>query len=162
MLRGPGARAPRYRWLTWGPIALFLLWLAGTTHWVHVPPMLVLAAFVVLIILNAIVFFPGTDDAHVNAPARHRLPVLAVLALPWIVAILCGPLGFVATSADPARRTWMILLQDGALAGGLLLPLLLLPAMRGGRRFTLAIGMLNLVLTFLVTAASTLIIDPEP
>jgi hypothetical protein len=42
-----------------------------------------------------------------------------------------------------------------------ILPLVLMPFMRGARRFTLALGILNLSLTFFVTISGFLILSPE-
>ena len=52
--------------------------------------------------------------------------------------------------------TQMVLLNASAI-----LPFVLIPYMRGARRFTLAIGLLNLTLTLFVTVSSILILSPE-
>ena len=150
MSRRPEAQAPRYRWLTWGPVAIALLWTVGEIGWVRVPFLHLFIVFVVLMLLNAVRFFPRGDG---GADARRRLPLLAVLVLPWIASILFGPLGLVA-QADAGRNGLMIVLQNVFLATAVILPLVLLPAMGGGRRFTLAVGVLNLLATFLITTAS--------
>ncbi len=148
--REAGARAPGYRWLTWwGPAALSALWVAGAIQLVRIPLSPVMAAWVVLMLLNAFRFFPRE-----GSPARRRLPLLLMLALPWIASIVVGPLGLADGNGDAARQSLLIQFQQGLLVGGLALPLILTPFMGDARRFTLTVGLLNLVITFLTTSAS--------
>lgn len=151
----PSARSPSYAWLTWASAALFLIWILGALQYLTVPLRLVLGAFMVLMLLNAARYFP-----RAGAPVRRRLPLLAALALPWIISILCGPLGFVEVSWHSAQRDWMIQFQAWLLATSAILPLLFLPIMRGGRGFIVVVGILNFVMTFLVTSTAIIINMP--
>jgi hypothetical protein len=108
-----------------------------------------------LLLVAAVLTFPPR-----GAPGRRLMPLLALLALPPIASVALGPLGFLATSADPARQERLELIQNLCLAAAAVLPLLLLPAMRGGRRFTLAIGALFLGATFLIATISLFRIAP--
>jgi hypothetical protein len=99
-------------------------------------------------LLNAVRFFPR------RGLVRRRMPLLALLAVPWIISILYGPLGLVELSADPGQREWMVQFQGWLLAASAILPFLLLPVMSGGRGFTIVVGILNSVATFFVTSAA--------
>lgn len=57
--------------------------------------------------------------------------------------LVFGPLGLLPVTGDPAQRRGLLLIQQGALAAGAGLPMLLLYPMRGARRFTLVVGALN-------------------
>jgi hypothetical protein len=143
-----GAPPPSYFWLNWAPAILFLLWVLGALQYLSIPLAPVLGAFVVVMLLNAVRFFPR------RGLVRRRMPLLALLAVPWIISILYGPLGLVELSADPAQREWMVQFQGWLLAASAILPLLLLPVMRGGRSFTIVVGILNSVATFFITSAA--------
>lgn len=147
----PGALPPSYVWLDWAAAAAFLLWVLGALQFLSIPLAPVLGVFIVLLLLDAVRYFP-----RAGAPVRRRLPLLALLALPWIISILYGPLALVEPSADPAQRDWMVEFQGWLLAASGIFPLLLLPVMRGGRGFTIVAGILNFVATFF--AASVAII----
>lgn len=41
----PGARPPRYHWLTWGPVVLVALWIAATIRLIDVPLLPIVVAF---------------------------------------------------------------------------------------------------------------------
>ncbi len=153
--RTPGARPPSYAWLIWLPAVLFVLWVLGALQILNIPLVPVLGVFIVLLLINAVRYWPRAG-AHV----RRRLPLLAFLALPCIVSILYGPLGFVEVSWHQAQREWMVQLQGWLLAASAILPLLLLPVMRGGRGFTVVVGILNFVVTFLVTSTAIIINMP--
>ena len=144
-----------YAWLTWASVLLFLIWILGALQYLTVPLGLVLGVFVVLMLLNAVRYFPRP-----GTPVRRRLPFLAALAMPWIISILYGPLGLVELSANTAQRAWMIEAQWSLLAASAILPLLLLPFMRGGRSFTIVVGILNSVATFFVTLTAIIINMP--
>lgn len=148
----PYARPPSYAWLNWVSGGLFLIWILGALQYLPVPLRLVLGVFVILMLLNAVRYFPGA-----GAPIRRRLPILAALALPWIISILYGPLGLVDLSASTAQRSSMIEVQWSLLAASAIFPLLFLPFMRGGRGFTIIVGILNFVTTFFVTSTAIII-----
>ena len=151
----PGARAPTYRWLTWSTVtlsALAALWTIGAIQFVRIPLWPVFLAWAVLMLLIALRFFPRE-----GSPARRRMPLLLLLALPWIASIACSSLGL-AEGADAPRQSMLILFQEGLLLSSVVLPFILLPFMRDARRFTLTVGLLNLMITFLAT--SEIIIGP--
>lgn len=149
----PGARPPRHRWRTWGPVALVLLWIAAAIGLIDVPLRPVVIAFFGVMILSAMRFLPRE-----GSPARRRLPFLAVLGLPWIASFLGGPLSSNLTyGGGLATGDWMIPFQYGMLATSAALPFALMPIMRNARRFTLVFGILNLALTFFATSASVLL-----
>ncbi len=151
----PSVRPPSYAWLTWASAVLFLIWILGALQYLTVSLRLVLGAFMVLMLLNATRYFP-----RAGVPVRRRLPLLAALALPWIISILCGPLGFVEVSLHSDQRDWMIQFQAWLLAASAILPLLFLPIMRGGRGFIVVVGILNFVVTFFVTSTAIIINMP--
>ena len=92
---------------------------------------------------------------------RRRLPLLTVLPLPWIASLLGGPLVWQKITGEvPDIADWMIPFQFGTLAAAVLLPCLLIAWMPGARRFALVLGLLNLVLTFFLTAASVVTLTP--
>ena len=93
--------------------------------------------------------------------ARQRLPLLIVLVLPWIAALVAGPLPDDFTYGGVPPPDWMIPTQYALLIASAILPLVLMPSMRGARRFTMAVGIFNLSLTLFVTVSSILILTPE-
>jgi len=88
------------------------------------------------------------------------LPWLLILVLPWLLAILLGPLGMVTANGDSTRLGWMTFLQNAALTASLVLPCVLVPFMRNARRFALVIGVVNFIPALIVTSTSLLIIAP--
>lgn len=148
----PGARKPTYPWLIWAPAALFVLWVLGALQYFPLPLNLVLGVFAALLLLNVVRYFP-----RAGAPARRRLPLLAILTAPWIISILYGPLGLVELSGDPAQQRWMVQFQSWLLAASGILPFLLWPVMRGGRGFTVALEILNFLGTFFATSTAIII-----
>ncbi len=152
----PRARQPRYHWLTWGFVVLALLLIAALFQSIDLPVLPALIAFVCLMLLSAIRFLPRE-----GLPARRRLPITAVLVLPWIASFFGGPLVWQFIYGEmPTIADWMIPFQYGLLALAALLPIVLLPIMRDARRFTLVFGLLNLVLTFFMTSTSIVTLSP--
>lgn len=155
-LRTPGARPPRYPWLTWVPLGLAVLLVVAAFQTVDLPVLPLFAAFVILMILSAIRFLP-----RAGSPARRRLPLLIVLFLPWIISTSAEPLlGYLPHDAPPGHADWWIPFQCGLLAVSAALPFALMPIMRDARRFTLTLGILNLVLTFFAVWANIIIHTP--
>ncbi len=113
-----------------------------------------LLAFLMLIALNAVEHFPFHDTA-----AKRRLRFVPILLLPMLAAWLLGPLGLLPPGPFSLTAEQQLRVQDGCLAAAMLLPLGLSTTMRGGRRFTLAIGITVFVLTFLIVAVNSVILD---
>ncbi|MBS0502987.1 MAG: hypothetical protein JSS55_04125 [Proteobacteria bacterium] len=90
-----------------------------------------------------------------------RLPLLAVLLLPWIGSLLAGPMMDNLTYGFEPPPGWMIPFQYGLLAASALLPFVLMPIMRDARRFTAVLGILNFALTLFMVASNVLILTPE-
>lgn len=151
----PRAMAPRYSWFTWAPLALLSWWLLGRVGLVPAPTVPLFLAMAFLLILDAVRYFP-----RVRSPARRRLPLLTVLALPPIVSVLAGPLGFMANYSEVADQPWMLGIQHACLVASGGLPFALLPAMGGGKRLTLITGALAFMLTFVTTSVCFTIIAP--
>ena len=103
--------------------------------------LIAIPAFMISGLLAAPFCFPKGQSA-----ARRRLLVLLTLILPPACTYAWGQ-AFAIAPRCTFRPWWM----SGALlvftAASLLLPCALLPAMSGGRRFTLAIGLFALGLT---------------
>ena len=136
-------------------VAVVVAWLAAV---VSLSPGVVVPATGALAITLAVVawrVFPASD-----APARRRLPMMGLLALPWLASIACGPLGRLAPPPAASEVGHDLLLQNGLLAASVILPFAVAPMMRGGRRFTAAIGLLNACVTLIAVAASDLILAP--
>ncbi|MEO8562713.1 MAG: hypothetical protein ABI601_11595 [bacterium] len=150
-----GARAPTYRWLDASLAAVAALWLLYASRVIHPRLPLLFATTIVILLVDAQRSFPGQGRR-----VRQRLPVLLVLCAPWIIALVLGPLGVIATNGDPTRVRWMTALQEGALFVSVLLPFALLPFMRHARRFTLDVGALNAIATLVVSSVSLLVISP--
>lgn len=152
----PGrGKSPRH-WLTWAPILLLLGVFGASFMSIHVPFLPFICVFIGLMVMSAWRFVPSE-----GAPARRRLPLLTVLPLPWIASLLGGPLVWQRIAGEvPDIADWMIPFQFGALAAAVLLPCLLIAWMPGARRFALVLGLLNLVLTFFLTAASVVTLTP--
>lgn len=151
----PGARRPLYLWLIWAPAVLVVVWLLGAIRVIDVPLGPVLVGFVVLMLLNAVRWFPRAGD-----PVRRRLPLLVVLALPALISLLFGPMGFVEISWHQSERDAMVQFQGWLLAASALLPLLLMPVMRGARAFSAVVGILAFVASFLVTMTAMIMNMP--
>lgn len=152
----PGARPPRYRWLTWGPVGLALLLVVAAFQTGDGPAVPLLAAFVILMSISALRFLPRKAS-----PAWRRLPLLIVLPVPWIVSVVAEPLmAYGQRGRMPMAADGMIPFQYALLALSAVLPLGLLPIMRDARRFTLTLGILNLVLTFFAVLANSIIHTP--
>lgn len=151
-----GARPPR-GWTKWVLAVLVLIGVVAAFQSIGIPLPLKLIVFIGLMLLAAMPFLPRED-----LPVPRRLPLLAVLSLPWIVSVLAGPLGddFTYGGGAPVPG-WMIPFQCGLLGASAVLPFALMPVMRDARRFTLVLGILNFVLTFFVWSASILILTPD-
>lgn len=153
--RQPDARQQRHRLLPWLLGAIALLSIVGTFQLIDYPLHLRLVVILGVITLGAIAFLPDEES-----PVRRRLPLLAVLLLPWIAALGTGPLLDDFTYGGAPPPAWMIPIQCALLIASAILPLVLMPIMRGARRFTLALGILNFSLTFFVTVSGVLILSP--
>ena len=148
-------RSPRH-WLTWVPILLLVGVFGASFMSIHVPFLPFICIFTGLMVMSAWRFVPSE-----GAPVRRRLPLLTVLPLPWIASLLGGPLVWQKITGEvPDIADWMIPFQFGTLAAAVLLPCLLIAWMPGARRFALVLGLLNLVLTFFLTAASVVTLTP--
>ncbi len=148
-------RSPRFRLLPWALAVIALLTIVGTFHLIDYPLPLRLVVILGLIMLGALAFLPNEEP-----PARRRLPLLALLLLPWIAALGTGPLLDDFTYGGVPPPDWMIPIQCALLIASAILPLGLMPFMRDARRFTLALGIFNLSLTIFVTVSSILILTP--
>lgn len=159
--RGPPVLVPeppprrRRGWLVWPAIILALLLPLSYLQLAPIPAIPLLIAFLLLIALDAVEHFPLHGTA-----ARGRLRFIGLLALPPLAAWLLGPLGLLTPGRFPLAVEQSLQVQDGCLAASLLLPAGLSAVMRGGRRFTLAIGIIGFVLTFLIVAVNSVLVDP--
>jgi len=166
----PDARAPTYRWLTVSLVLTFLLAVAGMLGQVFggaeiiplldTPLRIIFVILTILLVLNTIRFIP-----RANTPAYRRLPLLLLLAVPWLVALAGGPLGFVEVShvemsRDPLLQQRVLHLQYSAFIASALLPFVLLIFMRGARRFTLSLAALNLLVCFFIVAVGSILAQP--
>jgi hypothetical protein len=151
-----GAGQSRYRLLPWASATFALLLIVGTFYLIDYPLPLRLVAILGLIMLGAIVFLPDEE-----ALGRQRLPWIAVLFLPWVAALGTGPLLDDFTYGEAPPPDWMIPIQCALLIASAILPLALMPFMRGARRFTLAIGVFSFSLTLFVTVSGILILTPR-
>lgn len=106
--------------------------------------------------VGAIVFLPSEE-----VPAMRRPPLLAVLLLPWLAALGTGPLLDDFTDGGVPPPDWTIPTQYALLITSAILPLVLMPLMRGARRFTSILGIFNFALTIFVTSASILLLTPR-
>ncbi len=142
--------------LPWVMAAIALLSILGIFHLIGYPLPHRLVVILGLITLGATALLPSVESA-----ARQRLPLLIVLVLPWIAALVAGPLPDDFTYGGVPPPDWMIPTQYALLIASAILPLVLMPSMRGARRFTMAVGIFNLSLTLFVTVSSILILTPE-
>lgn len=161
----PGVRAPTYRWLTVGIAVTCLLAVGGMAGLMygsakiitllHKPLQVVFVTLAILLALNALRFVPRS-----GTPAYRRLPLLLLLTVPWLTALLGGPLGLIEISNDPLIQQRVLLLQFSAFLASTLLPFILLMPMRGARRLTLTVGALNLLVCFFIVAVSSILAQP--
>jgi hypothetical protein len=155
---GPAeARAPTFRWLTWSLSVVVLLAAISASGLMRLPLLPLVGALAVLLSLHALAYRPLKWSDN---PAWRRTWMLWVIPAPTVIAIIGGPLGLVEGSADPGRQAWMLLLQNGALAASLIVPLALLWPLRGARRFTPSVGALNLLVGAIVNVLSVFVIAP--
>lgn len=150
----PGALEPRSRFAPWPMAAVGLLSIFGIFQLIAYPLPYRLVAILALIALGAAAVFPREES-----PGRRRLPLLIVLVLPWIAALAAGPLLDDFTYGGAPPPGWMIPTQFALLIASAILPFGLMPYMRGARRFTMAVGALNLTLTLFVTVSGVLILS---
>ncbi|MBB6125040.1 VIT domain-containing protein [Sphingobium subterraneum] len=152
----PNAQVPRYRLLPWLVAAVAMLILSGIFQLLGnaLPPRLL--GLLVLITLAALAALP-----HDRLPIRRRLPMLILLVTPWIAALIAGPLLDDRTYGGAPPPGWMIPTQLGLLAVSAVLPLAMMPFMRGARHFTLALGIFNFALTAFVTIGGILLLTPD-
>lgn len=151
----PGARSPRYLLQRWAMAAGVLLLIVGVFYLIDYPLPYRLVAILGLILLGATAVMPSDET-----PAR-RLLLLTVLVAPWTAALAVGPLLDDHTYGGAPPPGWMIPTQFSFLIASAILPLGLMPFLRGARRFTLAVGLFNLILTLFVTVSSVLILSPD-
>jgi hypothetical protein len=152
----PEARASRYRLLPWIVATVALLLLAGIFYMIDyaLPPRLLV--LLVLMSIGAIFVLPR--DVR---PLQRRLPVFILLVLPWIGALVTGPLIDDRTYGGSPPPEWMIPAQLGWLVASAILPLAMVPFLRGARRFVLALGLINFALTAFVTMSGILVLTPD-
>lgn len=152
----PDAQSPRYRLLPWIVSAVALLLVAGIFQLMEtaLPPRLL--ALLALIALGAISALP-----HDLLPLRRRLPMLILLVMPWIGALVTGPLIDDRTYGGAPPPDWMVPAQLGWLAASAILPLAMLPFLRGARHFVLALGIFNFALTAFVAVSGILVLTPD-
>ena len=131
------------------PLALIVLWCLGALRYHDLSLRLVLGAFMLAMLLNAVRWFPPAGSS-----VRRRLPWLALLTLPWLGSIILGPFGLVEIGWRQDERDLMILFQGCLLGVSALLPLPFLYAYRGARMFTAVVATVNLVVTCLATATA--------
>ena len=161
----PSVRAPTYRWLTVGiavTCLLAVLGMAGQMYGsaeivtlLYKPLQIVFVLLAILLVFNSLRFVPRS-----GTQACRRLPLLLLLAVPWLTALLGGPLGLIEISNDPLIQQRVLLLQYSAFLVSTLLPFILLIPMRGARRLTLTVGALNLLVCFFTVAVSSILAQP--
>jgi hypothetical protein len=152
----PGARDAGSRVPAWPLLAAGgLLAIFGVFQLIDYPLPYRLLAILAVVALVATALFPRDES-----PGRRRLPWLLVLAAPWLIALAAGPLADDVTYGGGAPApAWMIPTQFALLIASAVLPLGLLPYMRGARRFTIALGVFHLVLTAFVTVSGVLLLS---
>lgn len=150
----PGVQEPRSRFPPWLLAAGALLSIFGVFQVIDDPLPYRLVVILALIMLVATAVLPSE-----GSPGRRRLPLLALLVLPWMAALITGPLLVDFTYGGAPPPAWMIPTQFALLITSAILPLGFMPYMRGARRFTLAVGILNLTLTLFVTGSGVLILS---
>jgi len=157
----PRQRPPAWnlaRWLLEGSTpALILLWGLGATVWAPFPLEPVTIGMFVAILLNAAVHFPRGDG---GARARGRLPLLLILALPFLASLISGPFGLISRDLDAVATSRVIVFQWVCIGVAAALPLVLMVVMRGARRFTLDIGVLGLGLAFFSVSVAIITLSP--
>ncbi len=163
----PGSAAPtRYdgqklgaELLGWTPAGLLVLWLLGATVWVPFPMRAVTVGLLASLALNAYLHRPRAEGPD-QIVARRRSPLLLTLAVPLIASWAGGPLGLLPDDIGATATRWAILFQGACFAASALAPLVLLVFMRGARRFTLEVGAIAFVLTFLAVSTGYITLSP--
>ena len=85
-----------------------------------------------------------------SAQARHRLPVLAVLALPPIAAAVWGRVFAVQPGSNPTLPFWIEGFLALQLAASVILAILFVSIMAGVRGFALSVGLTAVAATLVV------------
>lgn len=154
--RGSKSRASVASVIGWTlAAAVVVVWLTAILS-LSVPAVVcATGALVVTLAMIASRVFPGC-----NARARRLLPVLWLLVVPWLASIAFGPRGHLASPPTASGLGNALFVQDGLLAISVILPFAMAPMMRGGRRFTATVGLLNACVTLVVVGASDLILAP--
>jgi hypothetical protein len=148
---GPGGMG----WL-YGLVALSLvLMLVGASGFLFLPPLFPVSLFLASTGWAILRLRPV-----VGTVAHRRRWIVLLMVLPWITAIVMGPMVLSDARAQGANLDRMLLVQQVLLAAAAALPLILIPFMKGGRAFTAMVGLLNLFLAFMVYAIGATIIHP--
>lgn len=155
LLTPNSAKRPNRAWMTWGLALAVMLYGAAAMSFDGTFGLLAFAFVLLMFALNAARFFPPRET-----PARRRLQLLLVLALPLAAATISGPMGLVGKPADPIDAARLVLFQNACLAAAVILPIPLLFIMAGGRWFTVVVAALGMIVTFFVVAANLLAIAP--
>jgi len=149
-----GRRIPT-PWIVWGLVGLGMSLIGTHRGLVPGQSLLLLGAIVLLTTFLAVRLYPRGE-----VTSRRRWPWLLLLAAPLLISVACGPLGFIATSQDPARQAWMQQIQNGTLIASLSLALVLTVIMREARAFTALIAALSALACLVLVSVSSLIIAP--
>ena len=142
-------------WLTWSPALPPLLWLLGTPGFVSRYALALFVLTLSLLALNAVRFYPAR-----GSDARRRIALVLLIVVPPILAVAGGPFGPMGRDGAIANTPLFETLETSAMAGAVLIPVALLPLLRGGRRFVIFTGIIALLATFIVYAVGSLIVDP--
>ena len=98
--------------------------------------------------------FPRAPDV------RRRLHTLSFMIVPWALALLSGPFVIDHHEVGTEIRAWMTTGQYAAMALSFVIAAVGIVRAQGARRCVLAIGVANIILVFLLTSVSVVIIDP--
>jgi len=152
----PRAGEPAGHWFAWTAILLLVVAFAASFMAINLPFVPLISMFTARMLLSAWRFLPPN-----GSPVRARLPLLALLPLPWVVSSLAGPLILQRLTGDmPDIEDWMIPLQFGLMTAAVLLPCALIAILPGARRFALVLGLLNFVLAFFLVSVSIITLSP--
>lgn len=152
---GPPARRIPTAWIVWGIVGLGVSLMGTHSGLFPRQSLWLLGAIVLLTAFLAVRLYPRGEVTF-----RRRWPWLLLLAAPLLISVACGPLGFIATSQDPARQAWMQQIQNGAFIASLSLALVLTVVMREARAFTALIAALSVLACLVLVSVSSIIIAP--